>query len=476
MITKEIANAAIEVAEELDKRKIAIRPIPGTMLESLVSLATLSEVKTPAYKYTPDAEKIVSMSINTEIFNDTLKTNSDVLSRAVQNHLNFAKNVVKPAIKTIGDKVEARFNELSNIEQYTLDIRPQGLPTIMTESSFEDLVDKYRDGTYNPYNEYKITYDEDITVPDFLELIKTGTPKLDKEVLALASSLGDGYMEQLLGALFRTNYTGSSKTLHKTLTDDINAAIFAFLFANKAYDNPCKGIRLTLDSYNSKIVDLRGVCGFIINRKYENYERDIKLKRLIVSYNSKEVIVCDKVYAEWKEQGGEDSTILGSLLSSSPKVFVSDIEENKDKYQANWASNNALLLSSIKSKNFVLKKKALHSALLDEASTNFDDYFGHLRPQGSTSNDIKEYEVFKEKLDKFIDDLREKDTLNIWSLVTIAVCDTMFYYTDSRLILEGIDSAMAMNKDLDVREALLLSTIEYVVHYLVDQMKVFGFR
>jgi hypothetical protein len=131
------------------------------------------------------------------------------------------------------------------------------------------------------------------------------------------------------------------------------------------------------------------------------------------------------------------------------------------------------MTASIKSKSFIYKKEALRNTLINVAQSNFKEYFGHLVEEGAQAGtDLPEYQTFLKLTDEFVDSVKESDLLNIWSLSTKSVCDCMFFYTSAHDILEGIDEAFKVNPGITIREALLLSTIEYVTNYVCNQITV----
>jgi hypothetical protein len=120
----------------------------------------------------------------------------------------------------------------------------------------------------------------------------------------------------------------------------------------------------------------------------------------------------------------------------------------------------------------MLKKNALRVSIFDTIETNVDKAFGHLiTVEGMDYKQLPEYKQFINNTFKFLDKLEVNDFTNIWKLVTNLVCDCLFFYTDAKKILLGIERAKELNPDVQIREALLLSTIEYVTDYICSQIK-----
>ena len=66
--------------------------------------------------------------------------------------------------------------------------------------------------------------------------------------------------------------------------------------------------------------------------------------------------------------------------------------------------------------------------------------------------------------------IRSGDLDNIYMLAMKLVCRSRFYYTDAEIILCDIEEARRVNPNIDVREAALIATANYVFDFIADQM------
>jgi hypothetical protein len=74
---------------------------------------------------------------------------------------------------------------------------------------------------------------------------------------------------------------------------------------------------------------------------------------------------------------------------------------------------------------------------------------------------------------KFENELKALKADSMQCLDTAAlklICRSRFYYTQAEAILMDIQQAAAVNPEIDVREAALLATINYVTDYVADQL------
>lgn len=471
MLQIETINEAIATAVILDKRDVYLSPESGSPLERLVNLSTVVETKPGVQEtdYVPNAETISSDSITaTDEHSAELEKFSDDIAGYVQNHLNFSKNTVKPIIELSVNLVKERWDSLSNIVP-ELKIIQTDISEPAQVASFRDMVEEYKDINYSPYS-FLIPTSVEMSVPDIIELIKTGDVDIDNAVSLMNARLGDSFISSVFDAIFKF----TDKPIQQLLDDrkdGLDVATIAFLIANKVYDAPFEGIKLDLVKFNDLIDMIRKQAAYRLNNGYIAANKNYKTKLLITEYTSSNITVNAPVYKEWIDNGGSDVILFGNVCSKNPKLYVDDINENKQEYIDRWKQECNTIITMNNVKSFSLKKDVIYNSILNVVQENFALCYGHLVPEGvEPSTSIPEYQLFLTKLSEQVNNLRESDLLNVWSIVTDLVCDTVFYYTASKDILKGVEEAMKLNKELSLREALLLSTVDYVAEYVANQI------
>lgn len=473
MLTIETVNNAINVAQELDSSGVYLIASQGTPLARLCGLATLGINTDTGLEYTPDAVAICEASVDqTNEHAIELSAMGDDISKMVQKHLTFAKNVVKPAI----EKTVALYQE--KLDDYTKNIKLD-LELIVVDpqeplvcSGFESMVLEYKDQIYNPVNTW-IPLSKQPTAVELIELCKTANSDLDKAVAIWSAKMGDAFFDSVATSLFSLENGKSAQQQMDDKSTGVDAAIFLFLLTNKLYNNPLEGIQLNLNKFNGIVADLRKQAAFILNKAYNKFSLNLNTKLLVLEYGLGYVKVNGCIHREWLANGGNNAAIFGSLASSTPKVFLADIIADSSRFVEICESKNKFEMNAYNAKLFITSRSILRDSLLSAAANNLSTYFGHLVVDGQqVTAQQPEYLQFISNVNTFTDKLKDTDFLNVWVLVTNAVCDCMFYYTDAKKILQGIEDAMLKNKNLTIREAITLSVIEYVTDYVADQMTI----
>lgn len=472
MLTNKSVVSAINLAEELDKRNISLTAIPNSPLERLLQLSNLSDITNsivPMTEYTPNVDQIV-LDSNTPGHAEELISFGEDIATQVSNHLDFAKNKVKPAIEELVESLKQRYKDINDSIKVDLDIEIFDLPEPMREVSFEQDISKY-DNVMNIPVSFTLNYDGGTITDDasILELIKTGENVLDASIETWVIRLGNGY----LGNIFESIIDASKTPIQTLIESDVNAALFTFLLANKLYNNPISGFIDELDNFNRKVADLRNQSALKILGAYNTHRLNIATGNLIKNYSANKVIVFGDTYRPWIEAGGDVKAIFGSTLLNDVKTRVSEINEISSELISNWTKRTQFKLSAIRSQEFISKKEAFVFALDKLVNDNFVEFYGHLVPEGTTpTRDIPEYKEYVRLSEEFISKIKESDMNNIWNLCTLVVCDCIFYYTSAHDILENINEVMKNNPEMEIREATLLATTQYVVDYVCAQYQI----
>ena len=393
----------------------------------------------------------------------------------VQNHLQFAKGVVRPVIQELVIEVEERIKALPLSIEYALDIVVLDPPEPMISPAFEEMVAEFKEVAYIPVTDY-------MSLPllsgaEVLNHMVTGSAETDEAIAVWAAKKGDAYFQHIWECVFTASPTLERfDGLIQDRRSGPDAALTVFLLCKRMYDNPIEGTAMSLPDFNGKIAQLRNQAALRLNHAYEEYARDSKMSLLIKNYSNQEVVVNGNVYRKWMEEGGNNAVIFGSMLTDRPAKFVMDLDGKRAELLALWERHNQMLTVGERNRRFVRYKEILRSGLLNlTAGEGLQRCFGHLA-QGEvlvTTNQA-EYQQFLTNVDHFVDAVREQDFKNLWELSLQAVCQCVFFYTDADKLLSGIERACLGNEGIEIREAALLSLIDYVVDYVCNQMTLSG--
>lgn len=483
MITKTAILAAISVAQEFDNKRIFLSAKAGTPLANLNELSSLATFATPVddNEYNPDVNMIENNSgfkqddNQKSLHTEGLEAMVSEISLAVQSHLNFARNTVKPLIQELYDEIKKCSDNIQISNVFNPIIEIYDLPEPMMNIGFEEDILNFKDINY--VNNPKSIGLNTMTGPEVMKFITTGDDNFNKELEIWAAKKGDYFFEQVWLSVF-TKEQGSisfESLTNPSGPNGLDASIAVYLIARRLFDNPPEGTAMTLFEYNSQIAEIRNQAVSRIQNAYSEYNSFKTTKLIIKGFSAdNKVVVLGYNYRPWLEEGNNNAVIFGSILSSNVGKFATDLLEKKQEYITNWERQNAILTLTNKNRYFNELKSVIASCTKTLVINNMNKCFAHLNTAIEPNINLPEYMEYEKKLAEFTENVKECDTADIWRLSKDIVCKCLFYYTDADKILCGIDNACKANPNMEIREAALISTIIYVVDYVCDQMQTSG--
>lgn len=479
MIPQSNAKSAISVAQEFDRRGLIMAAVPGTPLDKLVNLSNALPLSQAAStEYLPDAGIIEAASagfLDGAPSEHTLELDAlgTQIASAVTQHLNFAKNVVRPVVEELVNEVQADINALTIHPEYSLDVVTIDLPEPMISSSFEEMVEEFSDVSYMPINGYMSL--PSMNPIEIMEHMVTGVSDIDESITTWATRRGDSFIQSVWDTVFTHEPTQARfEILVSNQDTGIDASIAVFLLCKRLYDNPPEGTPISLVKYNEQIAELRNQAALRIHHGYEDYARSNSLGLVIRKVTKNELFVNGEVYRKWIEQGGKNAVLFGSVLSDRPAKYVADLNAKASEFVQTWEQHNHMLSVTVRNKRFVCYKTILLERTEQVISNNLKECFGPVANNRPLTTELEEVKQGVECLKAYIDTLTEQDFNNLWTVCTKAACRAGFFYTSAECILFGIEKACKENPNIEIREAALLSLVEYVTDYVCDQIQVSG--
>ena len=177
--------------------------------------------------------------------------------------------------------------------------------------------------------------------------------------------------------------------------------------------------------------------------------------------------VNDVLYKKWLETNTADA-ILGSLVSERLYSTVEMLEDKKDQLSQQWNNYRTYLTlrrnqeNQLSLKNFMVN--VIYSDLTNEANiTDIEQEF--------MKTHTSHIETTKKLAEEFVENLTANDMDNLPEVCLALVTKSRFYFTSAYEILNGMLEVEKVNKDINPREAALISVLYYITDYFIEQVK-----
>jgi hypothetical protein len=490
MIHSNSLLAGVGIAEAYADKGLIVTALPGTVLSELDRLVYGSgqnrvvdtvvaldlEQENAAYDaFAATIENVSGGTLGAGSLHDQFQDSAlDTLIKAVQKHVGFAKNVVKPTVVEYAQLVRERLQVAVPPSAASLfTVETVELPELLMQIDFTELLTPYRNKPAAvPATRLNLA---EKSGDELLALMQLGDKALDGCIAGWYSRKGDAWFKNIWQNFFmseniyRSNdtYTDLRNILTVNPFDRADYGLAIYLWGRRLYDEiDSSYTQSNLAGYQALCAEWRDFGGCLIDeaqRRLTLYDQNQTL--VVDTVSSRKLIrVYGTAYRAWLETGGSPEILFGLLLSGKRIFNRSGIDLEVNELKQRWhtyvlfhnASENNRLFDLFKDILSVQFETVLTHVLADEKSfiEKTPHYYDTVRAKFNC-----ELKCLKADSLKCIDDTALK-----------LICRSKYYYTQAEAILTDIQNAADVNPDIDVREAALLATINYVTDYVADQL------
>jgi hypothetical protein len=211
--------AGVGIAEAYADKGLIVSALPGTVLSELdrlaygslqanaLDFATPIDLQEENQQYASFAEDIEAMSggsLDSATLHDQFQDNVlDTIIKAVQKHIGFAKNVVKPIVVEYAQGVRERLQAAvppSAASQFTVEV--VDIPEMLQEMSFTESLKPYKGkAAIKPSDNLPLGEKSD---DELLALLQLGEADLDGLITGWHSRKGNEWFQKVWASFFRS--------------------------------------------------------------------------------------------------------------------------------------------------------------------------------------------------------------------------------------------------------------------------------
>lgn len=474
MLTVSTIESNVSITTDIVNSGKYLTAVNGSMLSDLVNSSlpllpdNVNELTTPAIIELIEASTYSDMenfSLHTELVDKYIS----LLANNVSGHIKVAKEIVVPIYKQITQEITEYSNALSLKDTMNdINIIMYKKPLVADNSTLLDMIENYKGLDIITPNFITINSK---TKEEILLLCTVGNSSLDNDILNHLSNLDSSAVVETYDLLF--NYTNS--TLERTAIENLNGfekfskALIGFLVARRLYDSVPEGLQMDLTSYRTTISNIRDYCGTLLVTAIMAIEQAMNTNALVLNIDraNKVIKVNDVVYKKWLETNNEEA-ILGILVSDRTYSTLDVIQSKKEQLVEQWKNYNTYYSLRKEKDNFKSLKDMLlatiYNSVKEENLTDIEREYMAVNPNHT--------ETIKNLSSAFVEKLTTNDLNDLNQVCLELVANCRFHFTSSYTILKGMHEVEKINPDINPREAALISVINYVTDYFIDQVKV----
>ncbi len=395
-----------------------------------------------------------------EMHDRTMKEAVELTSNSVVHAIKYTKTVVKPTIRSFLDSLELGL-KISGTVKSLFDILPEissgAWDSKVIELALAPLIRTGKPVIVSRYRIPQVIFENEV-----INKMSSGNKQLDKqldEILKL-----NGYTrKELAASIFNEGIGDIGSLSHVTkLNGDITLA--KFILVNVLADNP-PSVHMKLSMWHNLMLSLSqaygAMCGQYM-RIIKDYREHGELILSIDLVNFK-VIVDSTMYNDWLSNGGSPECLLGRLIECKSKNMpytanIATLNEKAKSYNILYSRYRTSELHAENGRRELRTRTALRGAL----SATLAEFDISMLPDNMN--------IAKIIIDgnKVINKLHAYQLDDLGKLGTKLVCDLIFPFTCSHMLISSMDRYLESGSS--VKEAEILTVSAYIMDWTLSSI------
>lgn len=381
----------------------------------------------------------------------TMEEAADHIARMGIDLLATARNVVKPAILYVIDRVSEEVNNSATpIEPVeVIDVR---MIDSWKSNVVTNLLSHYSSmrGTVMSRRDIPM-----LKMPEGLaEHMRTGNSGID-DAFQLAMVETGMSVEDVFSSLF-----GVAEDIG-TYTPDWyiyrNRALVQLLFVAIASERPWTGSGMNNTQWSTLMNDLANALGGLCSEMMDRFTSDIKNNVLFIRTEGNRVFLVGEVYDRFLEAGGTPEVIIGKVITKDwTTVRSEDILGKKDGYLDGWRKWHAAQRYQEEASKVAAIRKAFYNAI-----AKFVD-------EGDGARQVQSPAVIKERAIDRCNGIMPSHCNDLGKAAIHIVCDLIYPGTPFKELILRIDELVGKGEDGEVAAGLAIA--EFINDWLVAQV------
>lgn len=394
---------------------------------------------------------------------------ADEIGKKVNNHLNVARNVVKPAILDLVDRINSVLESVTAESIMDVEIIEFEIPESFNDIRFTGPLGKYDDKDYELYigsvGLPQIQWNE------LIEYLKTGIDSVDEANIAFISTAGKERIMEMYNNVFGQDVSGrtNDKTFPSYVRDPVWSTHYTmamYLLADKFHDEPLEGTVATLSQYNATLVKLREIAGAHLKRQINIHLQNQEDKQLVRSFTNRSVEVYSDIYAKYVEEGGKPEALLGLIFSGDKNYTYDTILGRTEELVSVWNMKSASLKHTEKARrNNYIYRAALECFISQMREDAGED-------EGLSANIVQ----IAEQGRKVLDEMTSAELSDIVEVSIRLNCRARFARTASEEFIRSINETLTDSPQCSPEEAEQIAMVQYVTRWIASMIGIKSFQ
>jgi len=452
MISRQSVTSIYSLAQVAEQTGTVVLPMADTplaVLNSAIGTLPKAEDIDVALVAASESKDVLGEQEHSQAIDELVS----IAAEAVQKQLKFARELVRPTVTDVFERVSKHLDE-APLQELRNSIVEVSMPPVYNVAGLQDMVDRFKSQPQLELSPLGNIMPE-ISAEDLIARVKTGMSSVDKELTILVESSADivtrVYDEYFLG---KGDYFSGSGSYQAE-------AVVAFVLARSFNMNVPDGVTADLAYFRERTGYFVAEFGRRIFQNLRRAERINRQNDMIehmppASATGADIRVHAEVYRRFIKEGGKPEAIIGACLRGIARPVYKDLLEDAYGGEKAVQVNERILQSRLQNEY----EANVHNAIIQVVGEVIN---AKELPEGIapvTVRDVKDWlkaNPFRKKFD-------------LDNYVLRAVCGSVFPDYNAYSVLTGIMEHMSNDESLTQREAATLVTIDLVGEWLAAQL------
>jgi len=386
-------------------------------------------------------------------------------TKKIIQHLSIARNVVKPAVLDLAERIQAGMQAITAQTLLNANIVQFEVPESFFDVRFVGPLAKYQAQDGSVFNG-----NGGLPMMSWEELIKflqVGIEEIDSENLGFITKAGTENILCLFQDVFSNQYTQVAGRNAKYLTEYFDDAKFgaqytmaAYLLAENLYDNPVEGTNKTLVEFNQAMVQIRELAGARLLKQIKVHEQNVTDRVLVKSFGEGFVEVYANVYRTFLENGGSPEVLLGLIYSPKKNYTVDLLLPRAEELRQLWYAQ----CTNLKMTENTKRAAAMYRVALEALTQQM------LAEQGEDPAFYSNMHAIIEQARKVLAEMKPDELNDLMEVAIRIECRARFPKSAAESFICDINEALSINPELAIEEAESIAVMRYITKYLAAQI------
>lgn len=431
-----------------------------------------------------DWEQMVSNCLRSVVVDDSpltgglfhLEINSlvDDISAKTSAHIQHARSAVRPLVVSLAQEYETYLSTVSTKDPTSdfciCSVKPASI--LADQMLIEEL--RYMEGRAVKAPEPLPVSLARLSFEQLLEMLEQSPSAASAGVRDWVMGKPENWLEDLWVRMFCAGESmcfGSDEYMQLLPAETAEAFLALYLWSKALHANPdVYSNKESLASVKNRFVSIADFAAAVCLDAIKKIALSNTTNTLIIKYvdQTRTLYVNGDVYPAWLEKGGSPEAILGMACTGSIYDNAEVIMSKSAEFEKAW--NQYVMVYVTKEKNnrhlysrsvlLELFNKSMSAFVEEEKNVRMaESYFAATRYK---------------KAAEYVERLTTTELEDVYNVCLYLVAKIRFDYTSAYEILRDIQSAGDAVDTIDVREAALLATINYLGDFLAQHISLKG--